>query len=181
MLAALNDSTRGRIAIQHAPSAAGFVAQIEPAPEPFVKFQIAYQAMKQYDVLRRLLNPRVPRQDRLDIQGALRSPPRQELVWARGTIPARALGREANSPLWTRHRLDFTRSEYATRGTNPGALAHTFSDLQTRFEPCLYNIFVLADEDPTLCVALRGSALNADEIPRLVALIRAAGRAALLE
>lgn len=181
LLAALNDSTRGRIVADHIPSGAGFAAHIAPPPEPFTHFQITYRAVNRFNMLGWLLNPNAMRQDRLELCASLHTLPRQELLWMRGAIPGRALAREAGSPLWTRHRLDFTRSEFATRGANPSALIHTFSELQTRFEPLLYRVTVLAEGDPALQVWLRGSGLNADEASPLVALIRAAGRAALLE
>jgi hypothetical protein len=180
MLAALNDSTRGRVVAEQAPGFAGFLARIQPAPEPFMQFIITYRAVSKLDLPGWLLWVVTRRTDRMIIQGRLVERPQAELVWARGQIPGRALGKSPSAALWVLHRLDITNSEYATRGANPAALIHVFTDLQTRFEPVLYKVSIQAEEIPEVEVVLRGSRLNADEIPALVTTIRAAGRAALL-
>src|SRR6185295_15573622 len=102
-----------------------------------------------------------------------------ELIWMRGRIPSRALGNDRGATLWVQRRLDFVNSEYATRGVNPGALVHVFTDLQTRFGPWLYKVSIQAEDIPELEIVLTTTALNAEEMSAVVTTLRAAGRAAL--
>jgi hypothetical protein len=178
---ALNDSSRGRIVVERGPARWGFFARIQPPPEPFTQFTINYRSGSRLDLFGWLLPTLASRGDRMFISGRLRTRPHAELVWARGQIPARALGKKPSATLWEQRRLDITNSEYATRGANPRALVHFFIDLQTRFEPFLEKVYVQADELPEVQVVVRPAGLNADEIPALVTTIRSAGRGALLE
>jgi hypothetical protein len=180
MLRAFQDSTRGRVLVRRGPDGRGFEAAIEPAPEPMVQFTMHYQARSNLDP-RHWLMRRARREEQLVIQGRLSEPPQQELHWVRGSIPGRALGKAPSATLWTLHQLDFVQTEFATRGTNPGALIHAFSELQTRFEPLLDQMLVLRERQPTFTLALRSRKLEVAEIPALVALVRAAGRAARLQ
>jgi hypothetical protein len=156
----------------------GFSARIEPAPEPFTHFSVTYRPAAGIDLLERLLRP--ARQDRLEIHGVLAHRPCQELQWRRGELPGRAVGKTPGAALWTIRRLDIIQSDYATRGPNTGALIHVFSDMESRFEPLLYEFSILAEDEPQLFCAMRGGSLNPEKIPSLVTLLRAAGRAALL-
>lgn len=180
MIAALNDSTRGRCVIERGPNFNGFAAHIQPAPEPFLQFTITWQAAAKLDLLGWLLRIVTRRRDQLVFRAKMVERPQAELVWARGRIPARALGRSPSVNLWVSHWLDIINSEYVTRGVNPAALIHVFIDMQTRFEPLLEQVNIQAEEIPEVEIILRGGGLNPDEIPALVTTIRAAGRAALV-
>jgi hypothetical protein len=179
MVAALNDSARGQVKCSSGPNRYGFVATLQPAPEPFLQFTITYRARSNFDLAGALLGRLAGTADRLVIQGKLAARPLAELIWTRGQIPSRALGRNPGDALWVQGWLDITNSEYATRGSNPGALVYLFRDLQTRFGPLLYKVSIQADSTPEIELSLRGGGLNREEIPALVATIRGLGRAAV--
>jgi hypothetical protein len=181
LTAALNDSSRGRIVVERGPTRWGFFARIQPPPEPFTQFTINYRSGSKLSLFGWLFPTLASRSDRMVISGRLRTRPHAELVWVRGQIPGRALGKRPSATLWELRRLDITNGEYATRGINPRGLVHFFVDLQARFEPFLEKVVVQADELPEVQVVVRPAGLNADEVPALVTTIRAAGRAALLE
>jgi hypothetical protein len=180
MLGILNDSTRGVVSLQWGPNFQGFFAHIQPAPEPFTQFIITYHAASNLNVLGMLLRPLTRQADRMVIHGKLLAHPKAELIWMRGRIPARALGNDRGATLWVQRHLDFVNTEYATRGVNPGALAHVFADLQTRFGPWLYKMSIQADDPPDMEIVLTTRRLNPEELSALVTTLRAAGRAALL-
>jgi hypothetical protein len=180
MLATLNDSTRGVVSLQRGPDFRGFFANLQPAPEPFTQFIITYHAASNLNLLGVLLRPLTRQADRMVIHGKLQARPAAELIWMRGRIPARALGRDRGATLWVQRHLDFVNTEYATRGVNPGALAHVFTDLQTRFGPWLYKMSIQADDIPEMEVVLKTQHLNPEELSAFVTTLRAAGRAALL-
>jgi hypothetical protein len=177
MVAALADSTRSQVITTQPPGRTGFLVALKPAPEPFRHFTISYHATSNFA----LRHPA----DRLIFQGKLVTSPRAELLWQRGQIPARALGGRA---LWARRRLDVTNSEYATRGDNlrgdnVNAIIRVFSDLHTRFGSALEKVTIQAEVEtegePEVEVVLWGNQLMPEEIPALVAVMRAMGRAAL--
>lgn len=178
LLAAFGESTGGRLITEAGPGRGGFKAHFEPPPEPFKQVTIRYEMAAKFDLIRWLL--RQPARDRLCVQATLAERPNQELQWRRGAIPGRAAGQTPSASLWTIHRLDFIESEFATRGTNPAALIHVFIELQTRFEPLLYEISILRETQPALAIALRGRGLEPVDVFRLMTLVRAAGRAARL-
>src|SRR5690606_6064546 len=122
MLAALQGSTRGRVAPFRGPSAWGFTATVTPAPEPFREFSVSYRPMSIFDPvdLARRLGGRTL--GLMHVWALLPEPPSAEIVWIRGQAPARAVGREPGRGLWIHHRLDIRSTEYATRGTNTSAL-----------------------------------------------------------
>ena len=179
MITAFQDSARGHLVLTQPLSGGGFAARLEPAPEPFAHFTITYRVRFHWGLFGWPTHAH-PKDDRLVLQGTLPTRPAQELQWVRGQIPARALGKAPDQVLWLLHRLDFVQSEYVTRGTNPGSVQHSFSDLQRRFEPLLYQITILAENDPHVVVALQGQKLNIDQIASLMGLVRSIGRAALL-
>ncbi len=180
MLAILNDSTRGVVSLQRGPDFQGFFTKITPAPEPFTQFIITYHAASNLNVLGVLLRLFTRYADRMVIHGKLIARPGAELIWLRGRIPSRALGHDRGAMLWVQRRLDFVNAEYATRGVNPGALAHVFADLYTRFGPWLYKFSVQADDAPEMEIVLTTHGLNPEELAALVTTLRAAGRAAML-
>ncbi len=177
--AALNDSARSKVVFGRTPRPRGFFAHLEPAPDPFWRLSVAYHTTPNPIewIGRRLIS----RQSRLVIQGQIKERPRAEMLWVRGRVPGRALGRAANPSLWVQRRLDFLAYEYATRGVNTGALVHAFADLQTRFGPILDKVAIQADTNPELEIVVRTNGMNLDEIPALITTIRALGRAALHE
>jgi hypothetical protein len=179
LLAAFGESTGSRLVIETGPGRAGFKVHFQPPPEPFDHLTIRYEAAARFDPVRWFTRT-LPR-DRLWIQAALDTRPGQELQWRRGAIPGRAAGHTPSTNLWTIHRLDFIESEFATRGANPAALIHVFTELQTRFEPLLYEFSLLREAQPTLTITLRGRGLEPLDVFPLVALVRAAGRAARLD
>lgn len=175
--ARLNDSARGDVVFGRTPGPRGFFAQIEPAPEPYWRFSIAYHTTP--NPLEWLIRRVAQRQARLVIQGQLRERPQAELLWVRGRVPARALSRSRNPALWVQRRMDYMPYEYATRGVNTGALVHAFTDLQTRFGPLLDKVAIQADSNPEIEIVVRATGLNLEELPALVTTVRAIGRATL--
>lgn len=164
LAAALRDSGRGRLAVTRGPGAAGLAAAIDPAPDPFVEFTIDYRGAPG---------------DRLVFAGRLPARPAAELVWQEGRIPAFATARRERVTLWVPRRADVVGAEYAVRGVDTGAIEHVFVDLQARFRPFLQEVIVFAEQEPEVRVALRLAGLSLNEIPPLVASLRALGRAAL--
>jgi hypothetical protein len=179
IIAALNDSVRGEVKCTVGPNRRGFVATIQPAPEPFLQFTITYQPLSNFDLPGLLLGRLSGASDCLLLQGKLSALPLAELIWTHGQIPSRALGKSPGAALWVQGWLDITNSEYATRGSNPSALVHLFRDLQTRFGALLHRVSIQADVIPEVELSLRGSSLNREEIPALVATLRSLGRAAV--
>ena len=179
VLAGLHESVRGRVTLLRGPDAGGFVASVQPAPEPFLHFVVDFRAAEAYDLTGQLLNPFTHHAERLIFVAKLPTRPAAEIIWQEGQIPARALGQRERSSLWVQRRLDFVNAEYAVRGTNTGAIEHVFLDLQTRFRPFLYKIGVQADADPECTVVLRLARFNLKELPALVTSLRGLGRAAL--
>jgi hypothetical protein len=180
LLTALAESSRGRLRLTRGPSVAGFHAQFQPAPEPFTHCTISYHTASKI-ALTQWLSSLGGGEGRLVIYGQFGERPSQELTWVRGQTPGRASGRAPGATLWEIRRLDITNAEYATRGPNPGGLIHAFVELQTRFEPWLDCVQILAEKTPEVEIRLRTGRLNAEAIPPLVAILRNLGRAALLK
>lgn len=167
---ALDDSTRGAVTVTEQVLTRGFVASVEPAPEPFVAFTLRYAA-----------NPWSRRVgSALVIRARLQQPPRSELAWRRGRTPGVALSRRGDAGLWQTHRLDIVGAEYATRGANAGGVAHHFLDLQRRFGPILYQVQLITSQDDHLVVELRPATLTPEQMPALVGILRALGRVAIV-
>lgn len=179
VLSALRQSVRGSVTLLRGPDAGGFVASIQPSPEPFLHFVADYRAAPAYDLAGQLLNPLTHQAERLIFVARLPARPSAEIIWQEGQIPARALAQRQRSQLWVQRRLNFVNAEYAVRGTNTGAIEHVFLDLQTRFRPFLFKISVQADADPECTVILRLARFNLQEVPALVTSLRGLGRAAL--
>jgi hypothetical protein len=179
ILAALNESTRGRISMLRGPDAGGFVGSLQPAPEPFLHFVADYRAAQTLDLAGQVLNPVTHHAERLVFVAKLPSRPAAELIWQEGQAPGRALAQRDRSHLWVLRRQDVVNAEYVVRGANTGAIEHVFLDLQTRFRPFLVRISVQADADPECTVVLRLARFNLQELPALVTSLRGLGRAAL--
>lgn len=178
ILTALRASCRGAIEFRRGPGAWGFVAAVTPAPDPFREFSVSFRAMSIFDPFDCLLRLTGAPPSQLHIWAILPRPPEAELVWERGLVPARALGRRPGRMLWELHRLDLGSVEYATRGLNAGALRHTFSDLYARFSAVLQRVTVQREGAPQFEIVVAGNALDAREVSALITTIRAAGRAA---
>jgi hypothetical protein len=179
ILAALDESTRGRISLLRGPDAGGFVGSLQPPPEPFLHFVADYRSAQALDLAGQLLNPLTHHAERLVFVAKLPSRPTAELIWQEGQAPGRALAQRDRSHLWVLRRLDVVNAEFAVRGANTGAMEHVFLDLQTRFRPFLVRISVQADADPECTVVLRLARFNLQELPALVTSLRGLGRAAL--
>lgn len=179
LVVALNDSLRGKIVVRRGPSARGMAGVLEPAPEPFVQFDVSYRTISLFDVLGHLHSLLAPSGDYLVLSGKLPVRPAAELVWRNGQVPGHALARRERSALWVQRRLDIVDAEFAVRGANTGPIEHVFVDLQARFRPFLDEISVQADRDSEVTIGLRLAGLNIQEIPALVTSVRTLGRAAL--
>lgn len=174
----LEESTASHALPHSAPSAAGFDASLEPAPDPFAQCSIRYRTHAAYNPLAWPLQLISPPPERLVIQADLPSPPASALIWTRGRAPAVALGRGQPTNLWTLHRLDFVDAEYATHGELTNGIQHIFSELQTRYGPFLLQVTVSADGQPHLRLSLASARLDPAGIPMLLALVQGLGRAA---
>ena len=180
MLNAVNDTTFGRCVPRSRTGAWGFAVAIEPAPEPFREFNISYQPVSildPFDLARMLFGKR---QTSLQIAGMLIHEPVAEIVWVRGQPPARALGVKPGRAPWVHARLDFAGTEYATRGTNVGALRHVLQDMYARFTPALVWVTVQRERRPQLRVVVKGK-IEAQNVSPLIASVRALGRASMRE
>ena len=179
LVAALAASVRGRVDCARGPGAGGFLAALLPAPEPFVDFRCEYRSAATSNPLDWLGG----RGARLVLRGVVGQRPAAELIWQRGRVAAQALGGHSGSrsrtTLWERRRLDIVDAEFLVRGADTGAVERVFLDLQARFGTHLLLVSVRADEPVTLVVALRTAGFPAEDVPALVATVRALGRAAL--
>ncbi|HHY54842.1 MAG TPA: hypothetical protein GYA08_05340 [Chloroflexi bacterium] len=173
------DSTRSRLVFARTPTAGGFDAHFEPAPEPFAHLALVYRGGATVDPIGLLVRA-MRGNDALIVRGLLHERPAAELLWARGQIPARALARRAHVSLWVQRRSDLIASEYAVRGADTTALEHVFVDLQARFGALLQRVSVVADrEDVHVEIVLHGAGLRATEAAALIATVRSLGRAAM--
>ena len=180
MLAAVNDATFGRCLPRSRSGAWGFAVGIEPPPERFREFNISYQPVSifdPFDLLRRLLSGR---RSTLQISAVLADAPVAEIVWQRGHPPARALGVNPGHAPWVQSKLEYTGAEYATRGTNVGAIKHVFRDMVARFSPALTSVAVQRERRPQLRMVVRGR-IDPRDVSPLVTAARALGRAAMME
>jgi hypothetical protein len=179
LVAALTASVRGQVVCAQGPGATGFLATLQPAPEPFADFRCEYRSSATGNPLDWLGG----RGARLDLRGTVSQRPVAELLWQRGRIPAQALGRpgegRSRTTLWVLRRLDIVDAEFVVRGADTGAVERVFLDLQARFGAHLLQVAVRADEPISLEVSLRTSGFPAEELPALVATVRTLGRAAL--
>jgi hypothetical protein len=180
MLIAVNDATFGRCVPRSRTGAWGFAVSIEPPPEHFGEFNISYQPVSIFDPfdLVRLWFGR--RRTRLLITGVLANAPTAELIWARGQPPGRALGVNPGRAPWVYTRLDFAGAEYATRGTNVGAIKHALQDMYARFTPALVWVSVQREQRPQMRLIAHGKVDPRDLSP-LITSARALGRAAMME
>lgn len=179
IMAALNDSTRGKVKAVRGPGATGLRGTIEPPPEPFLLFAVEYGGNADFDLVGMLVAAATRRTNQLVFSARLPAHPAAEIVWEEGQIPGHALACRDRASLWVQRRLDIVDAEFAVRGTNTGAIEHVFIDLQARFRPFLQRVSVQADDDPEVHVVLRVARMNLRDIPALVASLRGLGRAAL--
>ena len=180
MLHVVNDATFGRSVPRSRPGAWGFAVAIEPPPERFREFNISYQPMSIYhplDLWRRLVGGRRPT---LQIAGVLLDAPTAELIWWRGKPPARALGVNPGRAPWVQSRLDYAGAEYATRGTNVGAMHHVFRDMYARFTPLLVSITIQRERRPHVRLVAAGR-IDPRDVAPLIQAAHALGRAAMME
>jgi hypothetical protein len=180
MLSAVNDTTFGRCVPRSRTGAWGFAVAVEPTPEPFREFNISYQPVSifdPFDLVRILFGKR---RTSLQIAGMLTHEPVAEIVWVRGQPPARALGVKPGRAPWVYARLDFADAEYATRGTNVGALRHVLQDMYARFTPALVWITVQRERRPQVRVVAERK-IEARDVSPLIASVRALGRASMRE
>ena len=133
LVAALAASVRGRVACAQGPAAGGFLATLQPAPEPFVDFRCEYRSAATPNPLDWLGG----RSARLRLLGVVDQRPAAELIWQRGRVAAQALGGHSGSrsrtTLWELRRLDIVDAEFLVRGADTGAVERVFLDLQARF------------------------------------------------
>jgi hypothetical protein len=168
---------RGRVECAHGPAADGFLAALQPAPEPFVDFRCEYRSAASANPLDWLGG----RGARLVLRGVVSQRPAAELIWQRGRVAAQALGGSGRSrtTLWERRRLDIVDAEFVVRGADTGAVERVFLDLQARFGTHLLLVSVRGDEPISVEAVLRTAGFPAEDVPALVATVRALGRAAL--
>lgn len=181
LLRALDDSTRGRLIVEHRRGWYGARARINPVPEPFASLTIECDTSGpggRQGLLRGLLGIR---RQRLALYGSLARRPAAELIWERGRTPDRALGTNPESGLWMAHRLEYLSGAYAVHGTNTAALEHAFVDLQARFGPYLQRAVLQANTSPQFVIVLVVNGMNREDVPALISTVRSLTRAALIE
>jgi hypothetical protein len=180
MLMAVNDANFGRSIPRSRTGAWGFAVAIEPPPERFREFNISYQPVSIFDPFDLVLMWLGRRRARLQIAGVLTYAPTAEIIWARGQPPARALGVSPGRAPWVHGRLDFAGTEYATRGTNVGAMKRVLQDMYARFSPVLVWVSVQREQRPQMRMVAEGK-IEARDVSPLIISARALGRAAMLE
>jgi hypothetical protein len=169
---AIGDSTRGTLRLTRR-TATLVRGDLVPAPDPFQAFSGELRLRTPFAVLP------PPAGQTLLFTGQLGVRPSAEIVWHRGRVPERALGRGPDTALWVARKLDFVAGDFALRGANTSALEHAFFDLQARFGDSLRRVTLLADAQPQLEVELSAAALAPSELPALVTTLRGLARAAL--
>lgn len=175
---ALNDSARGVTAANRTPGRRGFDAEVHPPPEPFARFAAEHHTTIVLNPAVWLFPATLHRDERLLLMARLPAAPTQELAWARDRTPPAAVAPQPHPELWTLAHLDFVAAEYVTRGLNPNGVRHVFAELQRRFGPQLEQVVVARDEEWHVRIAIRTPALVMADVPILVSLMRALGRAA---
>lgn len=180
MLVAVNDATFGRCLPRSRTGAWGFAVGIEPAPERFREFNISYQPVSIFDPVDLLRIWFRGRRTTFFVSGVLIDAPTAEVIWVRGQPPTRALGMNPGRAPWVQGRLDFAGSEYATRGTNVGAIKHLLQDMVARFTPILMSISIRRERRPQLQMVVEGK-IEARDVSPLITTARGLGRAAMME
>ena len=180
MLVAVNDATFGRCLPRSRTGAWGFAVGIEPAPERFGEFNISYQPVSIFDPLDLLRIWFRGRRTTFLISGVLSDAPTAEVIWVRGQPPTRALGMKPGRAPWVQGRLDFAKSEYATRGANVGAIKHLLQDMVARFTPILISISIQRERRPQFQMVVEGK-IEARDLSPLITYARGLGRAAMME
>lgn len=179
ILVAVKDATFGRCIERSKSGAWGFAVAVEPAPERFREFNISYQPMSILDPLDFVRYAFLGKKATFQISGILMDAPTAEIVWMRGKPPARALGKTPGRAPWVQAQLDFSGAEYATRGTNMGAMKRVFQDMYTRFTPALHLIYVQRERRPQLRIVVEGR-VEARDVSPIITSARSLGRAAIL-
>jgi hypothetical protein len=180
MLLAVNDATFGRTIQRSRTGAWGFAVSVEPPPEYFREFNISYQPVSilvPSDLIRICFGGR---RTTLQFAGLLVDAPNAEIIWLRGKPPARVLGTKPGRAPWVQSRLDFAGAEFATRGTNVGAVKHVFHDMYARFTPALKSVSVQRERRPQLRMVVQGR-IDPRDLSPLITAVRALGRAAMRE
>lgn len=177
ILAAFNDSTRSALVPSERPRATRVRAAILPAPEPFTHLGMEFSLGGGGPL--GVLSGMLLRRQRLVLHGALPGRPPAEIVWTAGRTPDRAVGRGPATRLWVAHQLPYGGGTYAVRGINTAHLEHAFTDLQTRFGELMRSSTIQVDAMPQMRVELAAGRLNREDVPALVATVRALGRAAM--
>jgi hypothetical protein len=180
MLAAVRDTTFGRYVARSRTGAWGFAVTIEPPPERFREFNISYQPVSIFDPVDFVRLWLGGRRARFQISGVFQDAPTAEIIWVRGQPPARALGVNPGRAPWVHTRLDFARSEYATRGANVGAVKRVLQDMYARFTPALVWVSVQREQRPQMRMVAEGR-IGVRDVSPLIASARALGRAAMME
>lgn len=177
LFSALNDSAWGTPVASSPPGPNGFVAAVEPPPEPFSQFQVQHETGRVFNPLAWLFPASIPRREYLFFFANLPNAPTQEIAWARRRTPPAAVRTTPDRTLWTLHYLDIIEGEYATRGDNPNGVRHVFVELQTRFGPQLEQLTVYRDDAFHVRMMIRATPLVPTDMLTLVGLVRALGRA----
>jgi hypothetical protein len=177
LFAALNDSARGTPVASLPPGANGFVARVEPPPEPFSRFEVQHETVRVFNPMAWLFPSSMRRREYLFFFANLPHTPTQEIAWARHRTPPAALSPTPHRTLWTLHHLDIIDGEYATRGDNPNGVRHAFAELQRRFGPQLEQLTVYRDDAYHVRVMIRATPLVPSDVSIVVGLVRALGRA----
>jgi len=184
ILHALNESSRSSLVVTQHSMGGDFIATFDPAPAPFSSLTLVCvrASLGGTGAARRHKRTKA---DQLRFEGVLAAKVKAELLWGRGRIPARALGRGEGDELWAHHRIDLTGGEFIVRGANTGAIQHALFELQQRFNPFLCEVSIEAttglDARPNVVIAVELIyGFNVEDTPALLKLVRAAGRAALL-
>lgn len=190
---ALDDSTSSLAEIERSPGVDGFIATLEPAPEPFQTLEVRYRPASALNPL--LLLPALRTgSESMIIRGRLGAAPTAMLVWARVQPPGlrRTIIRDAR--FWQVRYFDVFDTHYAVRGSDTEAIENVFRSLQARFGPLLHSIHLLrpstgespfpasawGSEEDDLVLVLHTSHMAIYEMPPLMAAVRALARAAVL-
>lgn len=190
---ALDDSTPSLAEVERSPGVDGFLATLEPAPEPFQALEVRYRPASALNPLLLLPSLRTGAETMV-IRGQFAAAPVATLTWTQAQ-PAGLRRTIIRDPrYWQVRYFDVFNTHYAVQGADTEAIENVFRSMQARFGPLLQSIHVLrpstgespfptspwAREEDDFVMVLHTARMAIYETPPLMAAVRSLARAALL-
>lgn len=115
---------------------------------------------------------------KLMILGHFTRAPVREMAWVEGNTPAKSFPNGDLPGGWIIRELPLIRGRYATRTHQPEPLILAFTEFQARLRPAVKRLLIAQDGAYELTIQIELSQCRPEELPHLLALIWALGRAA---